>query len=126
MEYLSSLRLLGRFRQIKQETPYRDHSDGPTGGRDQLVLVSGHDGGRLEVQLGHRLTQRRSLALSRLRFGKGFAHLYQYSGAASHRDDEINLPAGLCLVIVDRRMKTPKRCEDEILQEMAGVHENTR
>ena len=47
-------------------------------------------------------------------------------GAPAGRDDEIDLEAGLRLVVVDLRKNAPERREREVLQEMSGVDQDPR
>ena len=64
-----------------------------------------------------------------MRLGQGFAHLDQHSLPCRRihgREDEIDLTTGPGLVIVYFRMQTAKRREDEVLQEMPGVDQNSR
>gem|GEM_PF-5418853 len=119
------MQLFRRFREFEEEPPCRYHLDGPAAGLDPLVLVPGHDGSGFQAQFGHRLTQGRGLPFPCLRLRQGLAHLDQHLGPAAHRYDEIDLPAGLGLVIVDFRVKTPERGEHEVLKETAGVDQNS-
>lgn len=120
------MELCRRVRQIEEVSPYRDHLDGATAGLDSLGFVPRHDGSGLKAQFGHRLAQGRRLPFPRLGFGQGFTRLDQYPLATTHRNDEVDLSAGLRLVMVDLRVKTPKRREHEVLQEMSGVDQHPR
>ena len=95
------MELCRRVRQIEEMSPYRDHLDGAVAGLDSLGFVPRHDGSGLKAQFSHRLAQGRRLPFPRLRFGQGLTHLNQHSRATTHRNDEVDLPAGLRLVIVD-------------------------
>jgi len=94
--------LFRQFRQVEEETPCRDHIDGPGFYLDPIGLVPGNDRSGFQTQRGHRLAQSHCFPFSCLGFGQGLAHLDQHPRPTTHRDDEIDLPAGLGLEIVER------------------------
>ena len=115
------VRLLRRFRQIKQELPDRNDLNGSGVDFDPLAFRPSHNGRGLDLQLAHGLAERGHLAFARLRFGERFAYLNQDGGSRACRHDEIDLSAGGGFVIKYLREYAPQRREDHVFQKMAGV-----